>query len=65
MNKYLYELKKLCLFVLWFVMESAMQYVPKYVLLEKNINKVMVFQNLRQAHLQEVGLTWIPVDHAP
>ena len=25
----------------------------------------MVFRNLRRAHLLEVGLTQIPVDHAP
>ena len=31
----------------------------------KNIKKVMVSRNLRQAHLLEVGLTQIPVDHAP
>ena len=34
-------------------------------LVGKNIKKVMVSRNLRQAHLLEVGLTQIPVDHAP
>ena len=34
-------------------------------LVGKNIKKVMVSQNVRQAHLLEVGLTQIPVDHAP
>ena len=31
----------------------------------KNIKNVMVSRNLRQAHVLEVGLTQIPVDHAP
>ena len=31
----------------------------------KNIKKVMVSRNLRQAYLLKVGLTQIPVDHAP
>ena len=30
---------------------------------EKNIKKIMVSRNLRQAHLLEVGLTKIPGDH--
>ena len=36
----------------------------KFVLLGKK-EKIMVSQNLRQAHLLEVGLTKILVDHAP
>ena len=31
----------------------------------KILKKFMVSQNLCQAHLLEVGLTQIPVDHAP
>jgi hypothetical protein len=31
----------------------------------RNIKKVMVSRNLRQTHLLEVGLTQVPVDHAP
>jgi hypothetical protein len=31
----------------------------------KNIKKVMVSRKFRQTHLLEVGLTQIPVDHAP
>ena len=31
----------------------------------KNIKKIMVSRNLHEAHLQEVGLTQIPVDRAP
>jgi hypothetical protein len=31
----------------------------------KNIKKIMVSRNLRQAHLLEVGLTQFSVDHAP
>jgi hypothetical protein len=31
----------------------------------KNIKKIMVYRNFPQAHLLEVGLTQIPVDHAP
>ena len=38
---------------------------PEICPAEKNIKKVMVSRNLRQAHLLEVGLTQIPVDHAP
>jgi hypothetical protein len=31
----------------------------------KNIKKIMVSQNFCQTHLLEVGLTQIPIDHAP
>ena len=41
-----------------FVLESAL----KFVMLKNNKN-FMVFLNLRQAHLLEVGLTKIPRDH--
>ena len=54
-----------CLSFLEFVLEYALQYVLKYVMLEFFIKKIMVFWNLRQAHLLEVGLMQIPVDHAP
>ena len=46
-------------------MESALQFVLKYVLLEKIIKKIMVSQNFRQTHPLEVGLTQNLVDYAP
>jgi hypothetical protein len=46
-------------------MKFALQYVLKFVMLEKNIEKNMVSRNFRQTHLLEVGLKQIPVDHAP
>jgi len=38
---------------------------PEICPAEKKIKKIMVSRNFRQAHLIEVGLTNIPVDHAP
>jgi hypothetical protein len=38
---------------------------PEICPVEKNIKKIMVSRNFRQTHLLEVGLTKIPVDHAP
>src|ERR1700738_3989491 len=45
--------------------EFALHFVLKYVMLDFFYKKVIVYRNLCQAHLLEVGLTQIPVDHAP
>jgi hypothetical protein len=45
-------------------LESILESALKSILL-KNIKKIMVSRNFRQTHLLEVGLTKIPVDHAP
>ena len=49
-----------------FVMKSITKYVIesalKFVML-KNIKRIMVSRNLRQAHLLEVGMTKIPGEH--
>ena len=50
----LYQFKRItwwCLFVLEFVLEFA----PQYVMLGKIFEKIMVPENFRHAHLQEVG----------
>ena len=47
------------------VLESALQSILKFVILEKLLKKIMVSHNFRRTHLLEVGLTQIPVDHAP
>ena len=39
---------------------SILEFVLKFVLLEKILKKVMVSRNFRQAHLQELGLMQIP-----
>ena len=55
-----------CLYVLKFVLESIMESnlesTLKFVLLKK-YKKITVSQNLRQAHLLEVGLTKVLGDH--
>ena len=38
---------------------------PEICHVGKNIKKIMVSRNFRQTHLLEVGLTQIPIDHAP
>jgi hypothetical protein len=38
---------------------------PEICLVGKNIKKIMISRNFCQTHLLEVGLTQIPVDHAP
>jgi hypothetical protein len=38
---------------------------PEICLARKNLKKFMVSRNFRHSHLLEVGLTQIPVDHAP
>ena len=40
-----------------------LEFALKFCLAEKIFKKIMVSQNLRQAHLLEVGLTKIPRDH--
>jgi hypothetical protein len=42
-----------------------MEFALQSVMMEKNIKKVTVLRNFCQTHLLEVGLTQIPVDHAP
>jgi hypothetical protein len=46
-----------------YVLEPALQFVLKFVMLGKNKIKITVSRNLRQAHLQKVGLTQISGDH--
>jgi hypothetical protein len=47
------------------VLESVLEFALKYVMLKKYIKKIMVSRNFHRTRLLEVGLTKIPVDHAP
>ena len=50
-----------CFTVLEFFHELILEFTLQFVLLEK----IVISKNLYQAHLLEVDLTQIPVDHAP